>query len=187
MHTCCRIRTGNKSVLRLLIHAEGSTFDAVLETTENVITAATAGVSSKLKYGSRPLQNNWVQQLFSARKQNYNLQPHPALVFIHWTLLTLGKPSAEARKSYRVGRTLPFHSPSLFILHSLVSKAEGFRSEEMRTGVHTKLQMMWFSVNISILIGPFWCIITAAVEYNKLCLIWNMFSIYWVRKNINLN
>lgn len=115
MHTCCRIRTGNKSVLRLLIHAEGSTFNAVLETTENVITAATAGVSSKLKCGSRPLQNNWVQQLFSARKQNYNLQPHPALVFIHWTLLTLGKPSAEARRVTGLAGLFPSTLPhSLF-------------------------------------------------------------------------
>lgn len=92
MQTCCRIRIRNKLVLGLLIHAEGSTFNAVLETTENIITAATAGVSGKLKYGSRPLQDNWVQQLFSACKQNKDLQQHPALVFICWTLLMLGKP-----------------------------------------------------------------------------------------------
>lgn len=28
--------------------------------------------------------------------------------------------------------------------------------------------MMWFSVNISILIGHFSCVVTPAVEYNKL-------------------
>jgi len=75
-------------------------------------TAATAGVSTKLKdnFGSRPLQDNREQELFSALKQNFNLQTYPALLVICRTVLVLVKTSAEARKSYRVCRTLPFHS-----------------------------------------------------------------------------
>lgn len=121
----------------LLIHGEGLTFGPFLETTGNILTAATAGVSTKLKdnFGSRPLQDNREQELFSALKENFNLQIHPALLFICRTLLVVVKASAEARKSYRVCRTLPSHSltPHLTQLHFQSQGLQTWADEDRNT------------------------------------------------------
>lgn len=154
-----------------------------LETAGNILSAATAQISTKLKdnFVSSPLQNNRGQELFSALKQNFNLQAHPALLFICRALLVLVKVSAEVRKSYRVCRILPSHSLSPHLMCLGFPKLSDLsRWTQKYTG--KSFQMLWFSVNISIMTGHFWCIITAAVEWYKLCLIWNRVSIHRIKK-----
>lgn len=185
--TCCR-RSSNKLMPGLLIHGEGLIFGPFLETAGNILSASTARISTKLKdnFVSRPLQNNRGYELLSALKQNFNLQAHPALLFICRALLVLVKVSAEVRKSYRVCRILPLPLPNSSSHVSWFPKA----SDLSRWGqkyMGKLFQMLWFSVNISIMTGHFWCIITAAVEYNKLCLIWNIVSIYRIRKTVSSN
>lgn len=99
----------------LLIYREGLIFGPFLgkqQETSSLLPTAQISTKPKDSSVSRPLQNNRGHELFSALKQNFNLQGHPALLFICRTLLVLVEASAEVRKSYRVCGILPSHSLS---------------------------------------------------------------------------
>ena len=98
----------------------------------NSTTAATAGVSSKLKghLGSGPLQDNGEQQ-----HTNRTLISRLILPYFH-PLTSLYVSNTSGRATGSVG-LFPL-SPRLFISNILFSKAKGFRPKQTRTGIHWK-------------------------------------------------
>lgn len=131
MQTCCRIRTRNKSVLGLLIEKDWRMLNTWCFF-GNSTTAATAGVSSKLKghLGAGPLQDNREQQ-----HTNRTLISRLILPYFH-PLTSLYISNTSGRATGSVG-LFPL-SPRLFISNILFSKAKGFRPKPTRTGIHWK-------------------------------------------------